>query len=276
MPQQADFSEEVDSWRQSTAPSRPPRYLKQHLHLVISGVFNPNTSTFCYSSQQQQHSPQHLLFPHLPRSTFHPGPLAGGINTPNRGTRNEASSGTLDTTLSSPCRRQFPHRFAPPLIRARARVLPANFNLRIKTYFAGILTYQTGTGPYFCIFPPQHPTILAPSLLLPYTSDSACLRTIPPRQAQSALPWIFNFMWSTASFPCLKTRMWHPPHCSKSGPAKQRRSTPVSRGSCSMQRPGSSKNAHPVTEVWPRYDKPSGSNPPPTSGTLSETSGSGG
>ena len=156
MPQQADFSEEVDSWRQSTAPSRPPRYLKQHLHLVISGVFNPNTSTFCYSSQQQQQSPQHQLFPHLPRSSFHPGPLGGGLNSPKRGTRNGASSGIPDTTLSSPCRRQFPHIFASALICARARVLPANFNLRIKMYFAGILTYQTGTGPYFCIFPPQH------------------------------------------------------------------------------------------------------------------------
>ena len=49
VPQQAGFSAEVDSWRQSTAPSRPPRYLKEHLQSEVSGAFNPNTSTVSYT-----------------------------------------------------------------------------------------------------------------------------------------------------------------------------------------------------------------------------------
>ena len=139
-------------------------------------------------------------------------------------------------------------------------------------YFAGILTYQTGTGPgsYLCIFPPLQLTTLTPSSPPPYTSDFACLRTTLPHQAQSAFPWAFNFMRSTASTPCLKSRVWHTPHCSKSVTACQRRSTPVSRDSCLTQQPFFSKNAHPVTELWPRYDKPPGSNIPPASGRPSE------
>ena len=157
MPEQADFSEEVDPWRQSTVSIPLLRYLKERFLSVFTRPFNTSTPTFCLSLQQQHQDPQHQWFSHRPRPIFHLGPTAVGLNSPGKYTRNWSIPGTLGTMPPSPGRKQIRHLPASASVRARACVPPASRNLRVKSYYAGVLTYQTGTGPglYSCLFLPQ-------------------------------------------------------------------------------------------------------------------------
>ena len=64
-------------------------------------------------------------------------------------------------------------------------------------------------------------TILASPLFLPSTSYSACREDTRFRQVRFASPWTSSTEWTPAR-PRLKARLWHSPHCSKSGSTDQR------------------------------------------------------
>ena len=96
------------------------------------------------------------------------------------------------------------------------------------------ITPSSSSLPPATKFPILPTTILAPSLLPPSTSDSACLGATHPHQAQSASLWLLSIKWTAQPSPCLRTGLWHTPLGSKRDSTDQKeenRSSPVSRGS---------------------------------------------